>query len=82
MPQRGSNLGIRLLKFWRKLGDISGEFVTGEAIVGQASGAAYANIDLNKFNLPEDGFAQNDTIEKQTLFLTLVSRIHLVIRRR
>ena len=48
-----------------KLGDITGEFVTGEAIVGQASGAAYANIDLNKFNLPEDGFAQNDTIEKE-----------------
>ena len=37
----------------------------GENIIGQSSGAAYANIDLNKFNLPEDGFAQNDTIEKE-----------------
>lgn len=46
-----------------KLGDITGSFVTGEAITGQSSGAAYANIDLNKFNLPEDGFAQNNTIE-------------------
>ena len=64
-----------------ELGDISGEFVTGEAIVGQASGAAYANIDLNKFNLPEDGFARTTlSRRKQTLFLTLMSRIHLVIR--
>tara|TARA_A100001234_G_scaffold77523_1_gene68558 strand:- start:1362 stop:2765 length:1404 start_codon:yes stop_codon:yes gene_type:complete len=48
-----------------KLGDIKGSFVSGEAITGQSSGAAYANIDLNKFNIPEDGFAQNDTIEKE-----------------
>lgn len=46
-----------------KLGDIIGEFQGGEAIVGQASGAAYATIDINKFNIPEDKFAQNDTIE-------------------
>ena len=48
-----------------KLKDIVGEFQEGENIIGQSSGAAYANIDLNKFNLPEDGFAQNDTIEKE-----------------
>jgi len=46
-----------------KLKDIVGTFNTGEAIVGQASGAAYANIDLNKFNIPEDSYAQNNTIE-------------------
>tara|TARA_B100000085_G_scaffold165481_1_gene150436 strand:- start:1064 stop:2467 length:1404 start_codon:yes stop_codon:yes gene_type:complete len=46
-----------------KLKDITGEFISGESIIGQSSGAAYANIDLNKFNIPEDGFAQNNTIE-------------------
>ena len=46
-----------------KLKDIIGEFASGEAIIGQTSGAAYANIDLNTFNIPEDGFAQNNTIE-------------------
>jgi len=46
-----------------KLGDIIGEFRGGEAIVGQASGASYATIAINKFNVPEDKFAQNDTIE-------------------
>ena len=46
-----------------KLKDIVGTFNSGEAIVGQASGAAYANIDLNKFNIPENGYAQNNTIE-------------------
>jgi len=46
-----------------KLGDISGEFRPGEIIVGQKSGASYSSIDINKFNLPEDGFAQNNTIE-------------------
>lgn len=46
-----------------KLGDISGEFSPGEVIVGQKSGASYSSIDINKFNLPEDSFAQNNTIE-------------------
>lgn len=46
-----------------KLGDIVGEFKGGEIIIGQSSGAAYATIDINKFNIPEDKFAQNDTIE-------------------
>lgn len=46
-----------------KLGDIVGEFQSGESIIGQSSGAAYATIDINKFNIPEDKFAQNDTIE-------------------
>lgn len=46
-----------------KLKDIQGEFKSGEVIIGQSSGASYANIDLNKFNIPEDGFAQNNTIE-------------------
>lgn len=46
-----------------KLGDIIGEFQSGESIIGQSSGAAYATIDINKFNIPEDKFAQNDTIE-------------------
>lgn len=46
-----------------KLGDIIGEFQGGEAIVGQSSGAAYATININTFNIPEDKFAQNDTIE-------------------
>ena len=46
-----------------KLGYISGEFSPGEVIVGQKSGASYSSIDINKFNLPEDSFAQNNTIE-------------------
>ena len=48
-----------------KLKDIVGEFQSGESIIGQASGAAYANIDLNKFNVPENGYAQNVTIEQE-----------------
>jgi len=48
-----------------KLKDIVGEFQSGESIIGQASGAAYANINLNTFNVPEDGYAQNVTIEQE-----------------
>jgi hypothetical protein len=46
-----------------KLGDIIGEFLPGEVIAGQSSGAEYATININTFNVPEDKFAQNDTIE-------------------
>ena len=46
-----------------KLGNILGDFIEGEAIIGQASGAAYAITVLNKNNIPEDKFAQNQAIE-------------------
>jgi hypothetical protein len=46
-----------------KLGSILGDFIPGEAIIGQSSGAAYAITILNKNNIPEDKFAQNQTIE-------------------
>jgi len=46
-----------------KLKDIQGEFISGEAMIGQSSSASYASIVLNKFNIPETGFAQNKTIE-------------------
>ena len=48
-----------------KLKDIVGEFSSGETIIGQSSGAAYKNIDLNIFNVPENGYAQNVTIEQE-----------------
>jgi hypothetical protein len=48
-----------------KLGDIVGLFEPGEIITGQSSGASYANIDLNRFNVPESKFAQNDTIQTE-----------------
>lgn len=46
-----------------KLGNILGDFVAGEAIIGQSSGSAYAIASLNKNNIPEDKFAQNQTIQ-------------------
>jgi len=46
-----------------KLGNILGDFIAGEAIIGQFSGAAYAVTILNKNNIPEDKFAQNQDIE-------------------
>ena len=48
-----------------KLKDIVGEFSPGEAIIGQSSGATYKSIDLNRFDIPEDGYAQNVTIEQE-----------------
>ena len=48
-----------------KLGNILGDFLPGEAIIGQSSGAAYATKDLNKHNIPENNFAQNETIEEE-----------------
>jgi hypothetical protein len=46
-----------------KLGNILGDFIEGEAIIGQVSGAAYAVTILNKNNIPENKFAQNQDIE-------------------
>ena len=46
-----------------KLGNILGDFIKGEAIIGQFSGAAYAIKVLNNNNIPEDKFPQNLTIE-------------------
>ena len=46
-----------------KLGNILGDFIQGEALIGQSSGAAYAITLLNKHDIPEDTFAQNQTIQ-------------------
>jgi hypothetical protein len=48
-----------------KLGNILGDFIDGEELIGQTSGAAYSIINLNKHNIPENKFAQNETIEQE-----------------